>query len=283
MNPSQWKWRRCLATFCPRLQSAESRNPNYSTCFDSKPETGQEKPRSCNGLVKVQTLLMQNLKQFGSWPLCRPCRASGAVKHCVIYSTPRGFGFAEPYFLYGSLKELVLHYRLTSLVQHNDALNVRLAHPVHAPVPPLCRWTQGAGLDLFFLDAPRRRSTSRLLDLHRKWMRREETFQVQRRPDRLRLETLGLPGAMLGAGPQVWASSGPQEASFLKPDQKRPATKILFIYCKLKPFRKFFSLLFVLVLVLVPSSSWKPILTLYSLNPPDFRLKNEFKQQVSEM
>ncbi|XP_023194778.1 phosphatidylinositol 3-kinase regulatory subunit gamma isoform X1 [Xiphophorus maculatus] len=72
---------------------------------------------------------------------CYACSvvASGAVKHCVIYSTPRGFGFAEPYFLYGSLKELVLHYRLTSLVQHNDALNVRLAHPVHAPAPPLCR------------------------------------------------------------------------------------------------------------------------------------------------
>ncbi|XP_043984445.1 phosphatidylinositol 3-kinase regulatory subunit gamma-like isoform X1 [Gambusia affinis] len=72
---------------------------------------------------------------------CYACSvvASGAVKHCVIYSTPRGFGFAEPYFLYGSLKELVLHYRLTSLVQHNDALNVRLAHPVHAPVTPLCR------------------------------------------------------------------------------------------------------------------------------------------------
>lgn len=60
-----------------------------------------------------------------------PLRADGEVKHCVIYSTPRGLGFAEPYNLYSSLKELVLHYRTTSLVQHNDSLNVRLAFPVH--------------------------------------------------------------------------------------------------------------------------------------------------------
>uniref|UniRef100_A0A8C4ZKY2 Phosphatidylinositol 3-kinase regulatory subunit alpha n=1 Tax=Gadus morhua TaxID=8049 RepID=A0A8C4ZKY2_GADMO len=53
------------------------------------------------------------------------------VKHCVINKTPSGFGFAEPYNLYGSLKELVLHYQHTSLVQHNDSLNVTLAYPVY--------------------------------------------------------------------------------------------------------------------------------------------------------
>ncbi|KAM9832228.1 phosphoinositide-3-kinase, regulatory subunit 3b (gamma) isoform 1-T1 [Neosynchiropus ocellatus] len=68
---------------------------------------------------------------------CYACSVvvDGEVKHCVIYSTPRGFGFAEPYNLYGSLKELVLHYHQTSLVQHNDSLNVRLAHPVYAQMP----------------------------------------------------------------------------------------------------------------------------------------------------
>uniref|UniRef100_A0A1A8PB37 Phosphatidylinositol 3-kinase regulatory subunit gamma n=1 Tax=Nothobranchius rachovii TaxID=451742 RepID=A0A1A8PB37_9TELE len=65
---------------------------------------------------------------------CYACSVvvEGEVKHCMIYSTPRGFGFAEPYDLYGSLKELVLHYQHTSLVQHNDALSVCLAHPVYA-------------------------------------------------------------------------------------------------------------------------------------------------------
>nr|KAF6480775.1 hypothetical protein HJG59_010609 [Molossus molossus] len=59
----------------------------------------------------------------------------GDTKHCVIYRTATGLGFAEPYNLYGSLKELVLHYQHTSLVQHNDALTVTLAHPVRAPGP----------------------------------------------------------------------------------------------------------------------------------------------------
>ncbi|XP_026201543.1 phosphatidylinositol 3-kinase regulatory subunit gamma-like [Anabas testudineus] len=53
----------------------------------------------------------------------------GEVKHCVIYRTSTGYGFAEPYNLYSSLRELVLHYRHTSLVQHNQQLNVTLAWP----------------------------------------------------------------------------------------------------------------------------------------------------------
>ncbi|XP_069578855.1 phosphoinositide-3-kinase, regulatory subunit 3b (gamma) isoform X1 [Brachyistius frenatus] len=68
---------------------------------------------------------------------CYACSVivEGEVKHCVIYSTPRGFGFAEPYNLYSSLKDLVLHYHQTSLVQHNDSLNVRLAYPVYSQMP----------------------------------------------------------------------------------------------------------------------------------------------------
>ncbi|XP_042564893.1 phosphatidylinositol 3-kinase regulatory subunit gamma-like [Clupea harengus] len=54
----------------------------------------------------------------------------GEVKHCVIFRTASGFGFAEPYNLHSSLKDLVLHYRHNSLVQHNQALNVTLAWPV---------------------------------------------------------------------------------------------------------------------------------------------------------
>ncbi|KAJ8408357.1 hypothetical protein AAFF_G00257710 [Aldrovandia affinis] len=59
----------------------------------------------------------------------------GDIKHCVIYKTVTGYGFAEPYNLYGSLKDLVLHYRHTSLVQHNDSLNVTLACPVLTQQP----------------------------------------------------------------------------------------------------------------------------------------------------
>ncbi|CAL8247965.1 unnamed protein product [Merluccius merluccius] len=49
----------------------------------------------------------------------------------MINKTQTGYGFAEPYNLYASLKELVLHYQHTSLVQHNDSLNVTLSYPVH--------------------------------------------------------------------------------------------------------------------------------------------------------
>uniref|UniRef100_A0ACB8F0U2 Uncharacterized protein n=1 Tax=Sphaerodactylus townsendi TaxID=933632 RepID=A0ACB8F0U2_9SAUR len=63
-------------------------------------------------------------------------RVDGDTKHCMIYKTATGYGFAEPYNLYASLKELVLHYKHTSLVQHNDSLNVTLAHPVLSLPPP---------------------------------------------------------------------------------------------------------------------------------------------------
>lgn len=59
----------------------------------------------------------------------------GGIKHCVIYKTSKGYGFAEPYNLYSSLRDLVLHYRHTSLVQHNDQLNVTLAWPLLSQQP----------------------------------------------------------------------------------------------------------------------------------------------------
>ncbi|KAK5930635.1 hypothetical protein CgunFtcFv8_026855 [Champsocephalus gunnari] len=59
----------------------------------------------------------------------------GDVKHCVIYRTSTGYGFAEPYNLYPSLTELVLHYRHTSLIQHNQQLNVTLAWPALSQQP----------------------------------------------------------------------------------------------------------------------------------------------------
>ncbi|KAM3619756.1 uncharacterized protein V6R79_013089 [Siganus canaliculatus] len=59
----------------------------------------------------------------------------GDVKHCVIYRTSTGYGFAEPYNLYSSLRELVLHYRHTSLMQHNQQLNVTLAWPALSQQP----------------------------------------------------------------------------------------------------------------------------------------------------
>ncbi|XP_063003464.1 phosphatidylinositol 3-kinase regulatory subunit beta [Elgaria multicarinata webbii] len=80
------------------------------------------------------TFLIRESSQRG----CYACSVvvDGDTKHCVIYKTATGYGFAEPYNLYASLKELVLHYKHTSLVQHNDSLNVTLAHPILSPPPP---------------------------------------------------------------------------------------------------------------------------------------------------
>ncbi|XP_035700086.1 phosphatidylinositol 3-kinase regulatory subunit alpha-like isoform X1 [Branchiostoma floridae] len=60
----------------------------------------------------------------------------GAARHCVIYNSATGYGFAEPYNLYASLKDLVLHYQQNSLYEHNDSLNTTLAYPVYGPPPP---------------------------------------------------------------------------------------------------------------------------------------------------
>ncbi|KAL8177951.1 UNVERIFIED_CONTAM: Phosphatidylinositol 3-kinase regulatory subunit beta [Gekko kuhli] len=80
------------------------------------------------------TFLIRESSQRG----CYACSVvvDGDTKHCVIYKTATGYGFAEPYNLYASLKELVLHYKHTSLVQHNDSLNVTLAHPILSPPLP---------------------------------------------------------------------------------------------------------------------------------------------------
>lgn len=75
-------------------------------------------------------LIRESQSQKGSYA-CSVV-VDGDTKHCVVYKTATGYGFAEPYNLYSSLKDLVLHYKNVSLVQHNDHLNVNLAYPVLA-------------------------------------------------------------------------------------------------------------------------------------------------------
>lgn len=52
--------------------------------------------------------------------------------HCKIDKKETGFGFAEPYYIHESLMDLVLHYKETTLVEHNDILDVMLKYPVYA-------------------------------------------------------------------------------------------------------------------------------------------------------
>ncbi|XP_062542671.1 phosphatidylinositol 3-kinase regulatory subunit alpha isoform X3 [Armigeres subalbatus] len=59
-------------------------------------------------------------------------KCNDTVNHCIIQQTERGFGFAEPYNIYDSLKSLVLHYATNSLEEHNDTLQTTLKYPLLA-------------------------------------------------------------------------------------------------------------------------------------------------------
>ncbi|KAJ8941429.1 hypothetical protein NQ318_016061 [Aromia moschata] len=57
---------------------------------------------------------------------------NGTPNHCIINETNKGLGFTEPYNIYPTLKDLVLHYATNSLEIHNDLLNTVLAYPILA-------------------------------------------------------------------------------------------------------------------------------------------------------
>lgn len=66
----------------------------------------------------------------GQYALSITCNNN--IYHCIIYKTEKGYGFTEPYNIYGSLKALVLHYALNSLEVHNDSLTTKLSTPIFA-------------------------------------------------------------------------------------------------------------------------------------------------------
>lgn len=57
-------------------------------------------------------------------------RRNQSVVHCLIDRKETGYGFAEPFYIHKQLVDLVLHYKETSLIEHNDILNVTLKYPV---------------------------------------------------------------------------------------------------------------------------------------------------------
>merc|ERR1719219_585891 len=62
-------------------------------------------------------------------------KCGNEVGHCLIYRGEHGYGFAEPYNIYASLMDLVLHYAVNSLEEHNDRLKSCLYFPVGAAPP----------------------------------------------------------------------------------------------------------------------------------------------------
>jgi len=80
------------------------------------------------------TFLIRWSTSKGQYALSIKC--GNEVGHCLIYSGPRGYGFAEPYNIYANLLDLVLHYAVNSLEEHNEKLKTTLMYPVgSAPSP----------------------------------------------------------------------------------------------------------------------------------------------------
>ncbi|KAJ8918757.1 hypothetical protein NQ315_015077 [Exocentrus adspersus] len=76
------------------------------------------------------TFLIRKSRYVDKYALSVVC--NGSINHCMIYVTSKGLGFTEPYNIYPTLKDLVLHYATNSLEIHNDLLNTVLAYPIFA-------------------------------------------------------------------------------------------------------------------------------------------------------
>lgn len=76
------------------------------------------------------TFLIRKSRQQDKYALSVVC--NGGTNHCIINETNKKLGFTEPYNIYNSLKDLVLHYATNSLEIHNDLLNTVLKYPILA-------------------------------------------------------------------------------------------------------------------------------------------------------
>ncbi|XP_068231102.1 phosphatidylinositol 3-kinase regulatory subunit alpha isoform X3 [Palaemon carinicauda] len=76
---------------------------------------------------KPDGTFLVRMSQNGGFALSITC--NNEVQHCRIYKGEHGYGFAEPFLIYPTLKDLVLHYSEDSLVMHNDLLNTTLKYP----------------------------------------------------------------------------------------------------------------------------------------------------------
>ncbi|XP_066258839.1 phosphatidylinositol 3-kinase regulatory subunit alpha isoform X2 [Euwallacea similis] len=74
------------------------------------------------------TFLIRKSKNNNNYVLVIVCNKT--LFKCIIYETNEGFGFAEPYNIYPTLKDLVLHYATNSLEIHNEVLKTVLKHPL---------------------------------------------------------------------------------------------------------------------------------------------------------
>ena len=92
-----------------------------------KPDLDRQSAEKLLAGRKHGTFLIRKSRD-GRFALSIVC--NGSVGHCHIEQSDRGYGFAEPYNIYPTLKEMVLHYAQNSLEEHNSTLKTTLTHPV---------------------------------------------------------------------------------------------------------------------------------------------------------
>ncbi|XP_063609789.1 phosphatidylinositol 3-kinase regulatory subunit alpha-like isoform X2 [Penaeus indicus] len=106
----------------PHQPSPELSNESlwrYDTC--SREEAVNLLQGKSDGTFLIRTA------QNGGYALSIACNKE--VQHCRIHQGEHGYGFAEPFLIYPSLRDLVLHYSENSLLMHNDLLNTTLKYP----------------------------------------------------------------------------------------------------------------------------------------------------------
>lgn len=86
----------------------------------------REEANSCLMNKHDGTFLIRTANN-GGYALSIACNKE--VQHCKIYEGEHGYGFAEPFLIYPTLGDLVLHYSENSLLMHNDLLNTTLKYP----------------------------------------------------------------------------------------------------------------------------------------------------------
>ena len=114
-------------------QNMVENTPHYTTDTWLIPDVDRQQAELILQGKPDGTFMIRPSSEEGQYALSIVSDAT--VCHCKVEHSEKGYGFTEPYNIYSSLKELVLHYSQNSLEVLNETLKVKLLYPVGAPHP----------------------------------------------------------------------------------------------------------------------------------------------------